>query len=401
MIHRIILRSMGDQHQTGYIYEAFNSFHVRYYVTENRDGKQVRVQKSHKLCRKEGKYKSTTCKPVKNLCTDFLKDKVNAPGRIITDGDVKIVDFWANRYLPYCEEVLALTGKPRLKPSTLRGYKQIWNQRLRDHFADLTLQSYEPDVGTQFLDSLTGSQNLTTLKHLKALGSAIFKRAVKDKKIKMNPWKNVEMPEDALEPEDTKHYTMEEAEDMINALVDHVDCQLVLALACFLGLGPAEISGLQWGDIDNESIHIRRNKVRGDVGTTKNKTRTASVPLIDHVRVPLELWRAKTQVSDGGWVIPDLHNLTERVIKPHVIGKKECDRCEKTPKASGVKWAGLYAGRRGACTAVIEANGGNAGVAQRLLRHKTMDTTLRVYNKGISPQGFGDGMKQFQKSLGK
>jgi hypothetical protein len=42
---------------------------------------------------------------------------------------------------------------------------------------------------------------------------------------------------------------MEEAENLISALVDHVDAQLALAFACFLGLGPAEISGLQWGTL--------------------------------------------------------------------------------------------------------------------------------------------------------
>jgi hypothetical protein len=37
---------------------------------------------------------------------------------------------------------------------------------------------------------------------------------------------------------------MEEAENLITTLVDHVDAQLVIALPCFLGLGPAEIAGL-------------------------------------------------------------------------------------------------------------------------------------------------------------
>jgi hypothetical protein len=74
---------------------------------------------------------------------------------------------------------------------------------------------------------------------------------------------------------------------------------------------------------------------------------------------------------------------------------------EATPKAPSVAWKGLYAGRRGACTAVIEATGGNYAVAQALLSHKTMDTTLRVYKKQITPQGLLAGMQQFQKTLGK
>ncbi|MGB7603477.1 MAG: site-specific integrase [Candidatus Sulfotelmatobacter sp.] len=386
-----------QQHQVGYIYEAFNAFHVRYYATENRDGKLVRVQKSHKLCRKdEKKYKSATCRAVKNLCEDFMKDKVNAPSRVITDVDVKIAEFWTNTYLPRVET--------RLKPSTIRGYKQIWKQHLKDHFADLTLQGYEGKLGQRFLKSLadTQKQNRNTLKHVKALASSIFTTAVEQEIISSNPWRDVVMPRDAKAPERTKHYTLEDAENMISALVDHVEAQLVLALACFLGLGPAEIAGLRWGDVEKDWIHIRRNRVRGEVVTPKTPERMAAVPIIDQVRVPLELWRKKSQSTDeASWVIADLPNLINRVIIPHVEGLNKCWTCEKTPKKSDVKWVGLYAGRRGACTAVVEATNGNYAVAQALLRHKTMTTTLNVYKKAITQGAFQAGMKQLEKTLSK
>ncbi len=58
-----------------------------------------------------------------------------------------------------------------------------------------------------------------------------------------NPW-HVKLPKDCKETKTTEHYTMEEAENLITTLVDHVDAQLVIALPCFLGLGPAEIAGL-------------------------------------------------------------------------------------------------------------------------------------------------------------
>ena len=392
MDHRIILRGMADQHQTGYIYEAFGSFHVRYYVTENRDGKLVRAQKSHKLCRKDAKkYKSATCLAVKNLCTDFLKDKVNAPARITTGNEVKIADFWKEKYLPYVEA--------RLKPSTLRGYQQIWRQHLKDHFADQTLHAYEAKLGQRFLKSLADTQqnNRNTLKHIRGLASSIFTTAVEQEIISSNPWRDVVMPRNVKAPERTKHYTLEEAENMISALVDHADAQLVLALACFLGLGPAEIGGLQWGDVDAEWIHIRRNKVRSDVVTPKTPERMAAVPIIDPVRVPLQLWRGKcSDVSEGAWIIVDLPNILNRVIIPHVNGEKKCLRCDKKPKASGVIWKGLYAGRRGACTAVVEATNGNYAVAQALLRHKTMTTTLNVYKKAITQGAFQAGMKMLE-----
>jgi integrase len=399
MLHYRYDGCMG-RHQRGHIFEVHGAFHVRYYTTENGE----RKQRSHRLCTKDRGtgHGSASAKAVRLLAEDHLRT-INSDAPAPTGEDMPVAHFWEHHYLPYCEKVLPVTGQPRLKASTLRGYKGVWTAHLKKHFGPVTLQRYNPDSASMLLDSLTGTMNSTSLKHVRALGSAIFKRAVVEHRIKINPWMGVSIPDDAVDPQNTPHYTPEQAENMVTALVDHVDAQLVLTLACFLGLGPAEISGLQWGDIDKTSIDIRRNRMQGEVSTTKNKWRAASVPIIDQVRVPLQLWRKKCEATaDGDWLIPDLHNLVGRVIKPHVKGDRECVRCEKTPKKlSGVEWAGLYAGRRGACTMVIEASNGNIGLAQRLLRHKTADTTLKVYNKGISDKGFSEGMTAVSKLLTK
>ncbi len=39
-----------SRYQRGHVYEAFNAFHVQYYQTELRDGQQIRVRRSHRLC---------------------------------------------------------------------------------------------------------------------------------------------------------------------------------------------------------------------------------------------------------------------------------------------------------------------------------------------------------------
>ena len=59
--------------QQGYIYEAFNAFHVRYYQNAIIDGKTTRVQKSHKLVEKSTKYHSRACKAVRQKCEEFLR----------------------------------------------------------------------------------------------------------------------------------------------------------------------------------------------------------------------------------------------------------------------------------------------------------------------------------------
>lgn len=328
-----------------------------------------------------------------------LRDKelgkiTNAP--TITAADRKIVDYWEQRYLPYCEETLKTgprAGQTRLKPSTLRGYKQVYRQHLKTHFGNITLQKYQPAMGARLLDSLTAKQGWHVLKYIKAVGSAIFKRAVKDQIISVNPWSAVEMPDDVIEPGQTQHYTCEESEDLVSALVDHVDAQLVLSLACFLALGPAEIRGLQWGDVDRDWLHIRRNVVLGKEGTTKTIERASSLPLLDEVRVPLELWRKQSKhTGDGDKIIPDLHNLIGRVIKPHVRGEQQCTRCKIVPKASGVQWRGMYSARRGAITHAINVSG-NIALGQRLARHASSATTSAFYHKAMPDSMFADGMK--------
>ena len=388
------------RHQRGYIFEASGAFHVRYYLTEIVEGKPKKKQRSHRLCDKDRStgHGSPSAMAVRSLCEDFMRtvnEREKTPQRVAQD--LMVVDFWERVYMPYCQKEWKGTG---MRASTVKGYEQIWNQHLKDHFGTHTLQAYSADNARKFLSSLKTKQGKNTLKHIRALASAMFSEAVERGLRNDNPW-HVKLPKDCKESKATKHYTMEEAENLISTLVDHVDAQLVLALSCFLGLGPAEIAGLQWGDVDKDWIHIRRNKPsHGKVGPPKTAERMASVPIIDHVRVPLELWRAKCDSPRGeNWLIADLPNMLNRVILPHVKGEKECVRCGKVPQASNIEWKGMYAGRRGAITAIIEATNGNYAVAQGIARHKSMTTTLNVYKKQITKQGLLAGMAQFQKSL--
>jgi hypothetical protein len=40
--------------------------------------------------------------------------------------DMSIAEFWEQCFLPYCETIRLVDGGPRLKPETVRGYKQVW-----------------------------------------------------------------------------------------------------------------------------------------------------------------------------------------------------------------------------------------------------------------------------------
>lgn len=390
----------------GTIYESSGSFYVRYSVgmTVSKNGKPRPVQKSHRLCEKNDKYYSSKARAVK-LLRDAFMITVNTRQAHAVREDMSIAAFWENRYLPYCKEILQLTGRPRKKPSTIRGYEQIWRQHLKSHFGSISLQEYEAHMGTQFLQSLTGTQGKATLKHIKALGGSIFKRAAIERRIRVSPWHDVAMPDDAIESARTPHYTWEEAENIIFALVDRIDCQLIMSLACFLALRPNEIAPLRWEDFDAEWLHIRRGYVRGKLDVPKTLESVRSVPLIDRVRVPLELWRQKSKNPSEGWLFPsegtlperrivapdlkylaggvsplDLHNVISRVIIPILKEKK-------------LTWKPLKAGRTGAITEVIERSNGNAALAQALAGHKDMATTTAIYKKQVSLPALQNGMR--------
>jgi integrase len=368
------------RHQTGYIFEsASGAFHVRYYTTEIVDGQPQRVQKSHLLCRKDNKYFSKTCKAVKLKRDDFMRT-INVSQ--VSEADMKVTEFWEQRYLPFVTE--------NMKPSTVSGYKQIWNQHLKAHFEGATLQGYRTHVGSALLLSLTKTQGRRTLNHIRSLASGVFTHAVNEGRLESNPWHDVKILGKVRPPKPTSHYTLEEAEDIVSALVEHVECQLMIALSFFAGLRPSEIAGLKWEDFDltEESpvVHIRRACVRSKVGTTKTPESVATLPLLPQVLVPLKLWRKKKNNPTEGWVFAnergkpqELKDVVRRTIRP-ILEKEH------------IVWKGLYAGRRGAATAIIGLTGGNYAAAQELLRHKHMSTTLQFYKKQTQ-NALGDGLK--------
>jgi integrase len=392
----------------GTLFVIGNTCYLKYY-TIGADGERKR--NTVRLCSKSDVYDWSSKKrkgsknrdwsysrPVIELQRETMA-KIKAAIPDTPSTDMKIVDFWPLYLKHYSEDIVPLTGTTRMRPSTIRGYKQIWDQHLKNHFGNMTLREYTPDHGMNFLNSLAGTQGKNTLKHIRALMSAIFTYAIRERAITgltVNPIHDVLLPEDAIVSPPTKHYTLEEAEDIVTALVEHVDCQLIMALGCFLGLRPNEILGLKWEDFDGEILSIRRGVVRGVAGPLKTRESMADIPLVDQrVIVPLELWRKSKTRTPSEWVfandqgkhLHDFGNIISRKIRPAV-------------KKAKLEWKGLYSGRRGACTALVEATGGNYAVAQALLRHKSMKTTLDVYKKAITPEAFKAGMKKLAATNG-
>lgn len=350
------------RYQRGHVYEAFGAFHVRYRVDEIVDGKLVRVQRSHRLCTKE-KGQTDTSKSVQRKCAEFMAN-INAqvPGKP-QETDLTIAAFWEHTYWPFVQA--------NLKPSTYLGYEQVWKQHLKDHFGTMTLRDYRKGIGSLFLTKLAKTYRPLTVQHIKNLASGIFTHAANLDLVESNPWSFCKVLGKQMPDGVTEHYTLEEIENIISALVDHVDCQLIMALTFFMGLRKGEIQGLQWGDIDAEYIHIRRNITRGHITTPKTLKSVRSIPIIHPVKTLLLLWRAKSK-SEEVWVFQrNLMTVARKTIRP-VLEKAE------------LPWRGFHAGRRGLGTVLRELTG-NSTAGRDVLGHED-DGVTKDHYEGKLPE---------------
>jgi integrase len=361
---------MSPRWQKGALYEAHGSWHARYYTPEHK-------QKSKKLC--DG---DATKKQVNQAFAEFMA-RVNDEQQPRLS-DLSVAKFWDDTYWPF------VMGNH--KPSTRQGFLQVWEQHLKKHFGDTLLKNYRTSQMTVFLTSLAKEYRPYTLRNIKGLASALFAHAVATGQCETNPIRDAHALGKTLPHGVTGSYTLEEIEDIISALVEHVDCQLIMALAFFLGLRKGEIQGLQWGDVDADFIHIRRNKGKGlgadgkgglHTDTPKTLGSVRAVPLIAPVRTLLTLWKVKD--GDGVWMFTkDLSTLSNSTIRP-------------TLEKAGLEWKGYHSGRRGLGT-MLKKLTGNSNAGKNVLGHTTEQTTQQHYEKEMPAEALA-GMKLLESKV--
>jgi integrase len=359
--------------QAGHLYRANSSWHVRYVTTAIKDGIPKRVQKSKRLC--DGDLPN---KMVKQLFTEFMEKVNNQNFDQPASSDTSVVKFWDTVYQPFIESTL--------KHSTVLGYKQVWKQHLKAHFGTTPLNDYRTSTMSNFLTSLAKKYRPRTLNHIKWLASGVFDHAVATGECETNPIKDAKVLGKTLAHGITGAYSLEEIENIISALVEHVDCQLIMALAFFLGLRKGEIQGLQWGDVDQEAgwLHVRRAVTRRMVGTPKTKKSVRSIPLINPVKGLLLLWRAKCK-PEQVWVFQterktpiELKDTAKRVIRPALTTAR-------------LEWKGFHSGRRGLGT-TLRTLTDNSNAGRDMLGHSNAQVTEAHYEAAM-PEEVMRGMK--------
>ena len=400
--------------QQGRLYQRSGAFYVQYRTTEIVDGIPKRVQRSERLAFKDDEFYSLKSKALKLKRDEFMlqinKEQGAAPhtNEPAKPNDMRIADFWVNVYLPFIEK--------NRRPRTVVGYKKLWDSQLKDHFGEATLRDYGTGQGTNWITKLSEKYSRATLQHIRALSSSIFSHAIATEvlgkgELTVNVWHGVRNLAKPKQIAQTPHYTMEQILAILHALGHctvkhevtkkngygmrpahtaemhaHPEAQLLVALTFFCGLRPSEAIALDWSDFENGRVHIQRAVVDGIVGLTKTIDSVAQITLIEPIPTLLHVWHQLCGFPPSGWVFAgerkektlNIPNLVNRIIKPAL-------------KGTGIDWRGLYAGRRGAATMLVDLTNGLVA-AQELLRHKSMTTTANFYKKQTQ-NALPEGMK--------
>ena len=336
--------------QKGYIYQANGAWHLRYRV----DGKQV----SRKLADYNDQYR--TKRSVSPLADEVL-DPLNQGLQV--NGPMTLQQYAETVYFPNI--------KTKKKPSTYKGYFNLYTKQIQPRIGGLRLSTCSTADIQRILYRIDEQEELShqSFLNINSVMSAIFTHARRSGTLQgPNPTDGVEIPEGKRAGK-THKYTLGEVEKITDAVNGVARCAVVVA--AWTGLSLAELRGLRWEDIDGDTLTVKRTVWHREIIETKTEHRAAAVHLLPNVVSELRKHRKRSPgtawVFEGPRVFPlDLATLGSKVIKTALNG-------------ADVEWHGFHAFRRGLGTRLYN-NGTPIETVAKILRHGSgSEVTLKHY----------------------
>ena len=371
--------------QQGQIIRIGNRWYVRYWELRNVGGTIQRKRVTHFLgdVTTRGKHAPA------DIVTEAERHMATInSGTLPADRIVTVGNFVESVHLPWVVQ--------HKRPSTAKGYKDIWE----DHLRPLCQQVWLKDVRTYhvqaWLDQIgTGRLSRNTLKHVKSVISGIFTLAKQQDYFQgENPARDSSVNPKAAEPEETYAYSLEEIQSILSVLPE--PAATAFAVAAFMGLRHGEIQGLLWENYHDGELFVSRSIWNGRVSDPKTRKGRAPVPVIRQLAERLEMHRLRTGNPRKGPIFANgagnplaLGSLVNRVI---LSALNRCEICGKSASAHQdakhpynrdsriPEWHGWHAARRGLGSNLYRL-GVPEMVIQRILRHANVSTTATYHIK--------------------
>lgn len=228
---------------------------------------------------------------------DVIK-KMDALKRQLAErGDLPTVDATVGQWLAYWLEEIAA---PRLKPTTLAGYRSVCEQRLIPILGRHRLPQLSPQhVRAMHKTLIEQGLSSTTAMNAHRVLSASLTDAVRWNRVARNVASLVRAPSKA--PSDRSGLTVAQAVAVLQVAARDLQHGSTWLVALMLGLRQGERLGLRWSHVDLEAgtIDVAWSLARVQPGYRKD---------IEHVELErnLVLFRPKTKTSTRVIPLPDL-----------------------------------------------------------------------------------------------
>jgi len=376
---------MRNCKQNGQIVRIGDRWYVRYWERRNSGGTIERKRVTHQL----GFVATRGKRPPADIVTEAARHMVSVnAGAIPADRIVTIGDFLERVYLPWIEL--------HKRPSTAKGYRDIWEDHLRALSSHMWLKDTRTYHVQGWLNQIgAGTLSRNTLKHIKSVVSAIFTLAKQQDYFHAeNPARDTAINPGAAEPQETYAYTLKEIQAILSRIPETAGT--AFAIAAFMGLRHGEIRGLQWENYKNGEMQVSRSIWNGRVTDPKTRKGRATVPVIRQLAERLELHRQQTGNPQTGPIFANakgqpmaLTSITNRLILPFLNVCEHCGKWELDHQTADheynrdsriPEWHGYHAGRRGLGSNLYRLGVPDI-VIQRILRHANVSTTATYYIK--------------------
>ena len=352
--------------QSGQIFQRHGSWYVRFYESRVVDGEVKRVR----LAKQLGEVTTRGKRPpaaIERQAEDIISS-ANRP-HLIPENVVKVGDFVERIYFPRIEQ--------RMRPSTMKGYRDIWRNQLKPRCAHVWVKEVKTYHVQQWLDDigLPGTLSKRSLQHIKCSLSAIFKLAKQQGYfVGENPVRDTAVAPNAKEPQQTHAYSLDEIRTMLAVLPE--PAATIFATAAFTGLRRGEIRGMRWEDYQDGEIRVTQSVWEGHTTEPKTFQSRGAVPIIRPLARMLDAHRIRCGNPQSGPIFAarngkplSMNNVLGRAILP-ALRKAGLDSL----------WHGWHAARRG-LGSVLYALGVPEKTIQAILRHANVSTTSTYYIK--------------------
>ena len=372
---------MPTRHQKGYVYQKKNRWYVRYYEhVMQEDGTITREQKAKCVAAVCHDYR--TVGAVMPLVAEILQE-VNS-NSISPESTLSLERFVEHNYLPYVSS--------QKRPSTYRGYRNIWNRYLKKPCGQTRLRDFRTVDGERLLAEIAKQCDLArnTLKRIKNLMSGVFKCAKRLGCINgVNPMQDVSIPSSRPGGQ-TYAYSLEGIIKMISILPQ--PAATVVATTAFTGMRKGEIRGLLWEKYYGDSIWVCQSVWERFISEPKTERSNSAVPVIKPLAKMLRKHRQASGNPEAGLIFVsrrdgreggpiDMDSLLKWQIKPRLNEEK-------------IAWRGWHAFRRGLATNLYRLGVPDKTI-QAILRHSNLSTTMNSYVK-TAPQDAVAAMRAFE-----